>query len=46
MSLRSSFATLAGKTSRWFLQTFFKGGSSLTGKIALTIDPNVLDQLA
>lgn len=46
MSLRSSFATLAGKTSRWFLQTFFKGGSSLPGKIALTIDPNVLDQLA
>ena len=46
MSLRSSFATTVGKTSRWFLQTFFKGGSSLPGKIALAIDPNVLDQLA
>ncbi len=46
MSLRSSFATLVGKSSRWFLQTFFKGGSSLPGKIALKIDPNVLDQLA
>ncbi|MFW3653992.1 MurT ligase domain-containing protein [Vagococcus fluvialis] len=46
MSLRSSFATLAGKSSRWFLQTFFKGGSSLPGKIALKLDPNVLDSLA
>ncbi len=46
MSLRSSFATTVGKTSRWFLQTFFKGGSSLPGKIALAIDPAVLDELA
>ncbi|MDG0091333.1 hypothetical protein L0D12_24450, partial [Salmonella enterica subsp. enterica] len=46
MSLRSSFATLTGKSSRWFLQTFFKGGSSLPGKIALKLDPNVLDSLA
>lgn len=46
MSIRSSLATFVGKSSRWFLQTFFKGGSSLPGKIALKIDPNVLDQLA
>lgn len=46
MSVRSSLATFVGKSSRWFLQTFFKGGSSLPGKIALKIDPNVLDQLA
>ncbi|MGX7025513.1 Mur ligase family protein [Vagococcus hydrophili] len=46
MSVRSSLATFAGKSSRWFLQTFFKGGSSLPGKIALKIDPKVLDQLA
>ena len=46
MSLRSHFATLVGKSSRWFLKTFTKGGSSLPGKIALAIDPKVLDQLA
>lgn len=46
MSLRSGFATLVGKSALWFLQTFFKGGSSLPGKIALKLDPNILDSLA
>ncbi|WP_326717649.1 Mur ligase family protein [Vagococcus jeotgali] len=46
MGLRSGVATTAGKFSQWFLKTFTKGGSSLPGKIALKIDPNVLDSLA
>ncbi|MGY3765930.1 MurT ligase domain-containing protein [Vagococcus vulneris] len=46
MSIRSGLASLAGKSSLWFLKTFYKGGSSLPGKIALAIDPNILDSLA
>lgn len=46
MSLRSQLATIVGKSSQWFLQTFLKGGSSLPGKLALKIDPNILDKLA
>lgn len=46
MSVRSRLAITVGRTSRWFLQTFFKGGSSLPGKLALKIDPNILNQLA
>lgn len=46
MTLRSQLATLVGKSSQWFLQTFLKRGSSLPGKLALTIDPNILDSLA
>lgn len=45
MSLRSWLAIKIGKTTRWCLQTFFKGGSSLPGKIALRIDPTILDTL-
>ncbi len=33
MSLKSSIATAAGKSSYWFLHTFLKGGSSFPGKI-------------
>ena len=46
MKIRHYFATAIGKTSQWLLQTFFKGGSSYPGKIALTLDPNILDYLA
>lgn len=46
MKIRHYFATAVGKTSQWLLQTFFKGGSSYPGKIALTLDLNILDYLA
>ncbi|AQP53131.1 UDP-N-acetylmuramyl peptide synthase [Vagococcus penaei] len=46
MSMRSALATFVGKSSLWFLKTFYKGGSSLPGKIALKIDPSILDSLA
>lgn len=46
MSLKSSLAITAGKGTQWFLKTFLKGGSSLPGKIALSIDPNILEELA
>ncbi len=45
MSLRSTIAKTAGKSSYWFLHTFFKGGSSLPGKITTKIDPNILQSL-
>ncbi|MBL1226467.1 Mur ligase family protein [Enterococcus sp. BWR-S5] len=46
MGVRSQLAILAGKTSQWVLQTFFKGGSSYPGQLALKIDPKILDTLA
>ncbi|MGX7244775.1 MurT ligase domain-containing protein [Enterococcus quebecensis] len=46
MGIRSQVAIMAGKTSQWVLQTFFKGGSSYPGKLALKIDPKILDTLA
>ena len=46
MTLRSSFATFVGRSTQWFLKTFLKGGSSLPGKLALALDPNILDALA
>ncbi|KRK48215.1 DUF1727 domain-containing protein [Secundilactobacillus kimchicus] len=45
MTLRSEIASLAGKSSYWFLHTFFKGGSSLPGKITTKIDPDILKHL-
>ena len=42
MSLRSSFAEAAGRSSYWFLHTFMNGGSSLPGKLTLKLDPNIL----
>ena len=33
-SAKASLATAIGRSSYWFLHTFFKGGSSLPGKIA------------
>lgn len=46
MSLRSNIARVVGQASRWALTTFTHGGSSLPGKIATTIDPNILANLA
>ncbi len=46
MSFKSGLATFVGKSSQWFLHTFLKGGSSYPGKLALKIDPNILDTLA
>lgn len=46
MSFKSLLATIVGKSSRWILTTFFKGGSSLPGKLALKIDPDILNTLA
>ncbi len=43
MSLRSHIAIACGKSAQWFLKTFMKGGSSFPGKLALKIDPQVLD---
>lgn len=43
MSLRSHLAIFAGKSAQWVLKTFFKGGSSYPGQLALKIDPNILD---
>ncbi|GAA6112379.1 MAG: Mur ligase family protein [Apilactobacillus sp.] len=45
MSIRSEFATFAGKSSYWFLHTFLNGGSSLPGKITTAIDPAILKHL-
>lgn len=42
MSIRSSLAIAAGKSSYWFLHTFLHGGSSLPGKITTALDPNIL----
>ncbi|MGG5315579.1 MurT ligase domain-containing protein [Enterococcus sp. AZ072] len=46
MGLRSHLAIAAGKTSQWVLKTFFKGGSSYPGQLALKLDPHILDTLA
>lgn len=45
MTLRSTVAAFAGRTSYWFLHTFMKGGSSLPGKITTKIDPEILKHL-
>lgn len=46
MTLRSQLAIFIGKAAQWLLKTFFKRGSSYPGKLALKIDPKVLDSLA
>ncbi|USS89850.1 Mur ligase family protein [Fructilactobacillus cliffordii] len=45
MTLRSELATLAGRSSYWFLHNFMGGGSSLPGKITTAIDPDVLQEI-
>lgn len=47
MTLKSTIAKNAGKLVHYLLTTFTKGGgSSLPGKIALSIDKNLLQNLA
>lgn len=46
MTVRSTAAIIAGRTSQWVLKTFFKGGSSYPGSLALKIDPKILDTIA
>ena len=45
MSIRSTIATLTGKSSYWFLHNFLHGGSSLPGKLTTKIDPAILKSL-
>ena len=46
MTLKSTIAKNAGKITRYLLTKFTNGGSSLPGKIALSIDKNLLRNLA
>jgi UDP-N-acetylmuramoyl-L-alanyl-D-glutamate--2,6-diaminopimelate ligase len=47
MSLKSSFAKFVGRSSYWALHdVLHRGGTSLPGKLATKIDPNVLETLA
>ena len=46
MTLISNIAKNAGKITHYFLTKFTNGGSSLPGKIALSIDKNLLRNLA
>lgn len=47
MTFRSSLATFMGKTSYWALHdVLHRGGTSLPGKIATEIDPDVLKSIA
>ena len=46
MNLKSGMAKFAGKSSYWFLHNVLKGGTSFPGKLAMKIDPKVLNSLA
>lgn len=46
MGLRSQLAIAAGRSAQWVLKTFFNGGSSFPGQLALRIDPDVLNTLS
>ncbi|WEV71479.1 Mur ligase family protein [Lactobacillus sp. ESL0785] len=46
MNLKSGIAKAAGKSSYWFLHNVLKGGTSFPGKLAMKIDPQVLNALA
>lgn len=46
MTLKSTFAKNVGKLVGYFLTKFTNGGSSLPGKIALSLDKNLLRNLA
>lgn len=46
MSFKSGIAKVAGKSSYWFLHNALKGGTSFPGKLAMRIDPEVLNSLA
>ena len=46
MSIRSFMATSAGKATKLLLEKTRSGGSSMPGKVALKLDPNILAHLA
>lgn len=46
MNLKSDVAKFAGKSSYWFLHNVLKGGTSFPGKIAMKLDPDILNTLA
>lgn len=46
MNLKSDVAKFAGKSSYWFLHNVLKGGTSFPGKIAIKLDPDILNTLA
>lgn len=46
MTIKSSIAKTTGKILRYILTKFTNGGTSLPGKVALTIDKNLLRNLA
>lgn len=46
MNLKSDVAKFAGKSSYWFLHNALKGGTSFPGKIAIKLDPDILNTLA
>ncbi|GBG97089.1 lipid II isoglutaminyl synthase subunit MurT [Lactococcus termiticola] len=45
MTIKTSLARLAGKSSQLVLEKIFHRGSTMPGKIALTLDANILAQL-
>lgn len=45
ISAKARLAITVGRFSYWFLHTFLKGGSSLPGKLAARLDPDVLAAL-
>ena len=45
MTIKTSFAKFAGKSSQFVLEKLFKRGSTLPGKIALKFDPRILSAL-
>ncbi|WP_179395186.1 Mur ligase family protein [Lacticaseibacillus absianus] len=45
ISLKARLAIAVGRFSYWYLHTFRNGGSSLPGKLAARIDPDVLTAL-
>lgn len=46
LSIRNNFAIMAGRTTRWGLHTFLKGGSSYPGMLSQKLDPTVLEALS
>ncbi|MGX7106691.1 MurT ligase domain-containing protein [Hutsoniella sourekii] len=46
MTMKSQLALAIGKSSAWFLKTFTQGGSALPGKLALSIDPDLLSTIS
>lgn len=46
MSMKSLMAKSLGQAANWLLTTFTKGGTSFPGKLALRIDPSILEHLS